>query len=141
VGWAILNWPAGRHLAPFLPEIVEVLERCGELEVAPDVRAKLVRISAATIDRLLEPGRRRLKVKGRSGTKPGSMLKRQIPIRTFAQWDEGRPGFCEVDLVGHDGGSLAGEYCHTLDLTCVKTGWTEPRAIKAKAQRWVREAL
>ncbi len=139
--WAVLDGPSGKRLAPFMAEIVQVLERCDELEVSPEVREKLLAVSSATIDRMLAPERARLKVKGRSGTKPGSMLKRQIPIRTFAQWDEGRPGFCEVDLVGHDGGSLAGEYCHTLDLTCVKTGWTEPRAIKAKAQRWVREAL
>ena len=79
--------------------------------------------------------------KGRSGTKPGSMLKRQIPIRTFAEWDDARPGFCEVDLVAHDGGSGTGEFCQTLDLTCVATGWTEPRALRNKAQRWVHEAI
>ena len=139
--WAILNGPAGKRLAPFLPEIVEVLERCGELEVAPDVRAKLVRISAATIDRLLEPGRRRLGVKGRSGTKPGSLLKRQIPIRTFAEWTETAPGFCEVDLVSHEGSDPTGDFCQTLTLTCVNTGWTEVRAVPNKAQRWVFEAL
>jgi hypothetical protein len=139
--WAVLDGPSGKRLAPFMTEIVEVLERCGELEVSAGVRSKLVAVSSATIDRMLAPERARLKVKGRSGTKPGSMLKRQIPIRTFAEWDEGRPGFCEVDLVGHDGGNAAGEFCHTLDLTCVKTGWTEPRAIKTKAHRWVREAL
>jgi len=139
--WAVLDGPAGKRLAPFMAEIVQALERCGELEVTPEVRSKLLAISSATIDRMLAPERARLRVKGRSGTKPGSILKRQIPIRTFAQWNEDRAGFCEVDLVGHDGGNPAGEFCHTLDLTCVKTGWTEPRAIRTKAQRWVREAL
>ncbi len=139
--WAVLDGPAGKRLAPFMAEIVQALERCGELEVTQEVRSKLLAISSATIDRMLAPDRARLKVKGRSGTKPGSMLKRQIPIRTFAEWNEDRPGFCEVDLVGHDGGNSAGEFCHTLDLTCVKTGWTEPRAIRTKAQRWVREAM
>src|SRR6266571_5934430 len=76
--WATLNGPAGKRLAPFLAEMVEVLERTGELRVSPEVRAKLCRISAATIDRALAPERRRLQVKGRSGTKPGSILKRQI---------------------------------------------------------------
>lgn len=80
-------------------------------------------------------------MKGRSGTRPGSILRRQIPIRTFAEWDEARPGFCEVDLVAHDGGSPCGEFCQTLDLTCVATGWTEPRALANKAQRWVHEAI
>ncbi|MGH2766655.1 MAG: DDE-type integrase/transposase/recombinase [Actinomycetota bacterium] len=139
--WATLDGPAGKRLAPFMTEIVEVLERCGELSVAPGVRKKLLRVSAATIDRMLAPERKRLQLKGRSGTKAGSMLKRQIPIRTFAEWDEARPGFCEADLVAHDGGDPRGEFCHTLDLTCVATGWTEPRAIKNKAQRWVRQAL
>jgi hypothetical protein len=139
--WAVLDGPSGKRLAPFMGEIVEVLERCGELEVTPEVRSKLLGVSSATIDRMLVSERARLKVKGRSGTKPGSMLKRQIPIRTFAEWNENRPGFCEVDLVGHDGGNPAGEFCQTLDLTCVKTGWTEPRALKVKSQRWVREAL
>lgn len=139
--WATLGGPAGKRLAPFMTEAVEALERHGELELAPDVRDKLLQISASTIDRMLAPERARLKMKGRSGTKPGSILKRQIPIRTFAGWDEARPGFCEVDLVAHDGGDPRGQFCHTLDLVCVATGWTEPRALWTKAQRWVREAL
>lgn len=87
------------------------------------------------------PERARLRVKGRSGTKPGSILRRQIPIRTFAEWDERIPGFCEVDLVAHDGGDPAGEFAHTLNLTCVKTGWDEMRILPNKAQRWVEEAI
>ena len=112
------------------------MERTGERAFAPEVRAKLLRISAATIDRMLAPERARLRIRGRSGTKPGSILKRQIPIRTFADWDDARPGFCEVDLVAHDGGSGDGEFCQTLVLTCVATGWTEMRALRNKAQRW-----
>lgn len=139
--WATLNGPAGKRLAPFLPEIVQVLERCGELQVEPQVRDKLLGISAATIDRALAPERARLRVKGRHGTKPGSILRRQIPIRTFSEWDDRRPGFCEVDLVAHDGGDPRGEFCQTLTLTCVATGWTETRALRNKAQRWVHEAL
>jgi len=141
VVWATLNGPAGKRLAPFMAEIVSALERCGELELTPEVRDKLLRISAATIDRLLAPERARLRVKGRQGTKPGSILKRQIPIRTFAEWNDARPGFCEMDLVAHDGGDGFGEFCQTLDLTCVATGWTECRAVKNKAQRWCFEAL
>ncbi len=139
--WATLGGPCGKRLAPFLGEAVEAMERCGELELTPEVRAKLLSISAATIDRLLAPERRRLQVKGRSGTKPGTLLRSQIPIRTFAWWDERRPGFCEVDLVGHEGGDPSGQFCQTLNLTCVATGWTEMRAVPNKAQRWVFEAL
>jgi hypothetical protein len=139
--WATLNGPSGKRLAPFMTEAVEALERHGELSLEADVRAKLLRMSSATMDRMLAPERRRLQVRGRSGTKPGSILKRQIPIRTFADWDDRRPGFCEVDLVAHDGGSPYGEFCQTLDLTCVATGWTEPRALRNKAQRWVHKAI
>lgn len=141
VVWATLNGPAGKRLAPFMAEAVKALERHGELRLDPEVRTKLLQMSSATIDRALAAERARLRVKGRSGTKPGSILKRQIPIRTFAEWDDARPGFCEVDLVAHDGGSPYGEFCQTLDLTCVATGWTEPRALPNKAQRWVHEAI
>jgi hypothetical protein len=139
--WAVLDGPCGKRLAPFLPEIVRVMERCGELDLTPEVREKLLRVSAATIDRLLAPDRRRLRVKGRSGTKPGSLLKHRIAIRTFAEWDEARPGFLEADLVAHDGGDPRGEFCQTLTLTCIASGWTELRALPNKAQRWVHEAL
>ncbi|MGH9168781.1 MAG: integrase [Acidimicrobiia bacterium] len=141
VVWATLDGLTGKRLAPFMAEAVQALERSGELHLDPEVRTKLLRVSAATIDRLLAPDRRGLQMKGSSGTKPGTLLKRQIPIRTFAQWDETRPGFCEVDLVAHDGGSPFGEFCQTLDLTCVNTGWTEMRALRNKAQRWCFEAL
>ena len=139
--WVILGGPCGKRLAPFLQEIIAALERHGELSVDPKVRAKLIAISPATIDRVLAPDRKRLRVRGRSGTKPGSLLKAQIPIRTFADWDETGPGFCEIDLVAHDGGNNLGEFCQTLNLTDVATGWTEMRAVKNKAQRWVFEAL
>src|SRR5260370_1445375 len=86
-------------------------------------------------------GRRRLNVRGRSGTKPGTLLKQQIPIRTFAEWDQTQPGFVEIDLVGHDGGFAQGDYCQTLDVTDVASGWTETEAVLNKAQVWVFEAL
>ena len=139
--WAVMDAPAGKRLAPFLPEIVAVLRRCGELELAPEVRAKLVRISAATIDRRLAPQRKKMTLKGRSGTKPGSLLKSQIPIRTWAEWDDDRPGFIEIDLVGHEGGNPGGDFAQTLTCTDIATGWTETRAVKNKAQKWVFAAL
>jgi hypothetical protein len=80
-------------------------------------------------------------LRGRSGTKPGTLLKKQIPIRTFAEWDEQRPGFVEIDLVAHDGGLAAGDYCQTLDLTDIATTWTETLAVRNKAQAWVFAAL
>ncbi len=139
--WATLDGPCGKRLAPFMEEIVGVLQRFGELELGPRERELLLHMSAATIDRRLKGARRGLELKGRSGTKPGAMLKHQIAIRTFSCWDEDRPGFLEIDLVGHEGGNPSGDFCQSLDMTDVATGWTEVRAVKNKAQRWVFEAL
>jgi hypothetical protein len=135
--WATFGGLCGKRLAPFMAEGIEALERFGELELASEQREGLIAMSAATVDRRLAPARNRLGVKGRSGTKPGTLLKHHIPIRTFAQWDERKPGFLQIDLVAHDGGVAAGDYCQSLDATDVATGWTEPAALKNKAQVWV----
>ena len=139
--WSVLDFPCGKRLAPAMAAMVESLERHRELDVDPAVRAALLSISAATIDRRLAPDRRRLQIKGRTGTKPGGLLKGAIAIRTFADWDDTTPGFAQVDLVGHDGGNSSGFYAQTLTLTDVATGWTEPRALRNKARRWVIEAI
>lgn len=139
--WAVLDAPAGKRLAPFLPEIVDRLIGCGELAISAEVRYRLVRMSAATIDRRLAPDRARWRPKGRSLTKPGSLLKSQIPIRTWADWNDTVPGFVEIDLVGHEGGNPAGEFASTLTVTDIATGWTENRAVPNKAQKWVLAAL
>lgn len=139
--WAVLNAPAGKRLAPFLPEIVDRLIACGELAINAETRYRLVRMSAATIDRRLAADRARWQPRGRSLTKPGSLLKSQIPIRTWADWDDARPGFVEIDLVGHEGGNPAGDFASTLTVTDIATGWTENRAVRNKAQKWVLAAL
>jgi hypothetical protein len=139
--WAVMDGICGKRLAPFLPEILHKLESCGELQLDPQVREKLLAISASTIDRLLGPSRKELHWKGKTHTKPGSLLKHQIPVRTFAEWDPQSPGFLEVDLVDHDGGIARGDYVHTLDLTDVASGWTETIAVPNKAQLHVFAAL
>jgi len=139
--WAVLGMPAGKRLAPMLSELVAVLRRFGELVIDDDTAALLAGMSAATIDRRLAPERRKHQLKGRSHTKPGSLLKSQIPIRTWADWDDARPGFVEIDLVGHDGGNAAGEYAFTLTVTDIATGWTENRSVRNKARKWVLAAL
>ena len=106
--WEILDYLCGKRLVAILPEVVPILERHGELKVDANTRERLIQISAATIDRLLEPERRKHRLKGRCGTKPGTLLKHQIPIKRFADWQEDRPGFLEVDLVGHEGGQGRG---------------------------------
>lgn len=139
--WAVMDAPAGKRMAPFLPEIVDRLRAVGELTISDEVAGALVGMSAATIDRRLAGERARLRLKGRSGTKPGSLLKSAIPIRTWADWDDAVAGFVEIDLVGHEGGDPRGDFCQSLDVTDIATGWTEPRAVKNKAQRWVLAAL
>ncbi len=141
--WKILDFPCGKRLKAALPEMIRVLEREGEIKVNPEVKERLNRISSATLDRILKRERARWDIKKlkKGTTKPGSLLKSQIPIRTFAEWDEKKPGFVEVDLVSHDGGNTRGDYIHTLDVTDVATGWTETQAVRNKAQVWVFEAL
>ncbi|HEX7322586.1 MAG TPA: DDE-type integrase/transposase/recombinase [Mycobacterium sp.] len=139
--WAVLGMPAGKRLAPILGELVGVLRRFGELDIDDDTAALLAGMSAATIDRRLAPERRSHQLKGRSRTKPGTLLKSQIPIRTWADWDDAAPGFVEIDLVSHDGGNAAGEHAWTLTVTDIATGWTENRTVPNKARKWVIDAL
>jgi transposase InsO family protein len=139
--WATLGTPTGKRLAPILAELVAILRRFGELDIDDDTAALLAGMSAATIDRRLAGERRKHELKGRSRTKPGSLLKSQIPVRTWADWDDAVPGFVEIDLVAHDGGNAAGEHAWTLTVTDIATGWTENRSVRNKARKWVLAAL
>ena len=135
--WKICDYICSKRLAPFLKEIIPVLEKWREINLSAKVREKLFKISAATIDRLLTDTRKRFRIKGRSTTRPGTLLKKSIPIRTFADWDEAKPGFFEADLVSHDGGAVRGDFIQSLNFTDISTGWEEMIAVKNKAQRWV----
>jgi len=139
--WLIMDCICGKRLAPMLPDLIPILKKHHEITVDAATTAKLLAISSATIDRLLKAERKKYQLKGRSHTKPGTLLKHQISIRTFSEWNEQRPGFVEIDLVGHEGGNSSGDFAHTLDVTDVCTGWTEMQAVKNKAQCWVFEAL
>jgi hypothetical protein len=141
VCWMLTRTPAGKRLAPMLATIVPLLRRDGEITLSDAEAALLVSMSAASIDRHLAQERARLSPRGRSHTKPGTLLKSQIPIRTWAQWSENMPGFVEIDLVGHEGGNSSGEFCFTLTVTDVFTGWTINRSVKNKAAIWVFEAI
>ncbi len=133
--WAVLGAPTGKRLAPVLGELVPTLRRFGELELSEEVVVALMGMSAATIDRRLAADRAKLEVRGHSHTKPGSLLKEAIPIRTWAQWDDAVPGFVEIDLVGHEGGNAIGDHAYTLTVTDIATGWTENRSVQNKAQK------
>jgi hypothetical protein len=140
--WALSDGLCGKRLVAFLREILPQAERQGALAISDgEIRRQLLHVSAATVDRLLIKTKRETRLKGRSGTRPGTLLKHHIPIRTFADWNDLQPGFCEVDLVAHEGGAAIGDYCHTLTLTDVATGWTEVKAVKNKAQIYVFAAL
>jgi hypothetical protein len=139
--WALSGGLCGKRLKPFIGQTLPVLQKFEEISLSALQREKLLAVSPATIDRLLAGERKKYRIKGRHTTRPGSLLKHQIPIRTFADWDDAKPGFVEIDLVAHDGGIPGAEVIHSLTLTDVATGWTEARALKTKARRWVLEAL
>jgi len=135
--WKIGDYICSKRLAPYLKEIIPVLEKWREIKLSSKVREKLLKISAAIIDRLLTDTRKRFRIKGRPTTRPGSLLKKSIPIRTFADWDEAKPGFFEVDLVSHHGGVQRGDFNQSLNFTDIATGRDEMIAVKNKAQIWV----
>jgi hypothetical protein len=139
--WSVLRAPAGKLLAPMLPVLVPLLRAEQELMISDEQARLLSQMSAATVDRKLAGERAKLIPRGRSHTKPGTLLKSQIPIRTWAEWDDAVPGFVEIDLVGHEGGNSFGEFCFTLTVTDIATGWTVNRSVRNKAARWVLEAL
>ena len=125
VAWSAANYIASKRLAPFLGELVPVLEHHGHLKLTYEVRNQLISISPSTIDRLLKPWRSRNQLRGKSLTRSGQLLKKQIPVRTFADWEETTPDFFEADVVAHCGGSMEGSFLSTLVLTDIATGWIE----------------
>lgn len=139
--WRAANGICSKRLVPHLPELVRVLEDHGELHVEAQLKERLLALSAATAARLLRGERQRAKPHGLGTTKPGSLLKSAIPIRTFAEWDEAQPGFTEIDLVVHCGTTTRGEYVHSLTVTDIATGWTECVALRHRGQQSVFQAL
>lgn len=132
--WEILDRPCGTRLKPYLPEIVEVLERQQEMVIAAETKALLLRMSRATIDRLLGEARRLPHHRTRGTTKPGLLLKNSIPVHVYTPWDEQVPGFIEIDLVAHSGDAGSGEFLFSLNTVDIATGWTETVAIANKGQ-------
>ena len=137
--WLEANLPCSKRLKAILPLWLPGYNQCfGKLTT--EVNQALLTISPATIDRLLKPVRIQYQKRGRSTTKPGTLLKKQIPIQT-TQWDESRPGFIEADTVAHCGDSLSGTFVYTLDIVDIATGWTEQRAIWGKGESGVLKQL
>lgn len=138
--WEIYGRICSKRLHPYLPEGIKVLERCGELRLSSETKALLLHISRSSIDRCLAPARFN-QPHGLSTTQPGSLLKKNIPIRTFADWNEDTPGFLEIDCVAHCGDNTSGQFLHTLTCTDLCTGWTETLALPRRTQEAVCSAI
>src|SRR5436305_5507627 len=140
LAWHAANRICAKRLIPFLPTLVEALERHEHLHLTEECRSQLLSMSAATADRLLR-SQRTLGLRGLSTTRAGTLLKQQIPIRTFEEWKETRPGFLEADLVAHCGTDTEGGYLYTLTLTDIATRWTECLPLLSRSQETVLAAL
>lgn len=138
--WEIYGRICSKRLQPYLPEGIKVLERCQEIKLSQDTRDLLLKISSASIDRCLYPIRFK-SPHGLSTTKPGSLLKKLIAVRTFTEWNEEQPGFMEIDLVAHCGNTTEGQYLNTLTCTDICTGWTDITALPRRSQQAVCDAI
>jgi len=137
--WLAANLPCSKRLKVILSLWLSgYVELFGQL--LPNVTNTLLRISPATIDRLLKPIRIHYTKRGRSTTKPGTLLRKKIPIKTN-QWDESLPGFLEADTVAHCGESTSGMYVNTINFVDIATGWTEQRAVWGKGETGVLEQI
>lgn len=132
--WKLLGWIASKRMKPSLTLAVDQLIKAGKITLSNEDRKRFIGMSPATMDRLMKKYKKRPLLKGRSYTKPGTLLKNQIPIRTFSEWSENKVGFFEIDLVGHDGSLIRGDFAWTLDFVDVKSAWTEQAAVFNKAQ-------
>lgn len=137
--WLAANLPCSKRLKAMVPIWLPGYEKTfGELPA--EITTALLNISPPTIDRILKPTRIQYTKRGRSTTKPGTLLRKHIPINTN-QWDEARPGFLEADLVAHCGESTQGMYANTLNLVDIATTWTEQRAVWGKGQTGIVEQI
>ncbi|MCF7897425.1 MAG: integrase [Candidatus Omnitrophica bacterium] len=133
--WLAANLPCSKLLKAMLPLwLPHYAQEYSPLSL--EATKALFKISPATIDRLLENIKIRYKTRGRATTKPGTLLKQHIPVKT-EQWNENKPGFLEADTVAHCGGSLEGMYAYTVDFVDIATGWSEQRAVWGKGERGV----
>lgn len=144
--WAASGGQCGKYLAASMRLQLDALERHGELvpgkrRYSGEVRAELLAMSAATIDRYLAPARARDPIRGISATKPSPLLRSSIKIRKAGDEVEGEPGFFEGDTVAHCGPTLKGEFARTLNLTDIVTGWSFTRTMRNNARRHVINAL
>lgn len=135
--WEASDRICGKRLRPLLPLLISSLERHGHISLEEAVREKLLHVSASTIDRLLAPARAVSKKRRRNPP----AVRSQIPVRTFADWQDPLPGFMQADLVAHCGGTISGRYNHTLTITDIFSGWTECLALAVRDSSLVVDAM
>ena len=137
--WEAADRICGKRLKAAIPNFLEAMERHGHLQLKPEIREKILSVSAATIDRVLLPVR---KVAGSHRRTPCIMkVRRGIAIKTYQDWQDPLPGYMEIDFVVHGGGSMSGEYIHSFVATDVSSGWTEAVPLLAREQSLVVEGL
>jgi hypothetical protein len=139
--WEASDRICGKRLRPLLPVLVEAMERHGHLRLAPEVRTGVLAMSAATIDRALREVKAPAGGKKRRRTPPSAAVRRSVPVRTFADWQDPAPGFVEADLVAHSGPTTRGSFVQTLVLTDIATGWTECAPLLVREQGLLIEVL
>jgi hypothetical protein len=132
--WQASGRIGAHRLHPFVPELLDRLLRFGELTLTPAIDKLVRQASRPTLARLLGPARARYPLRGTTITRPGTVLRHEIPIRTFTEWTDARPGFLEVDLVAHCGSSTEGFYLCTLCAVDIATAWVELEPVWGKGQ-------
>jgi hypothetical protein len=137
--WEAADRICGKRLRAAIPNLIRAMEKHGHLQLDPAVRTLVMEVSAATIDRVLTPVRKGAGARRRRHSK--KRVSREIPIKTFSDWKDPAPGFLEIDFVVHGGGSMAGEYLHSLVVTDVCSGWVEAVPLLAREQSLVIEGL
>jgi len=139
--WEAGDRICGKRLKPLIPLLISAMERHGHLALDDEVRVRLPGISAATIDRVLAPARAAGSGDKRRRTAHSSAVRRSVPVRTYADWDDPARGYMEADLVAHGGPSASGSVVQTLTLTDVATGWTECAPLLFREQRLLRDVM
>ena len=140
--WTFFWYKCGKILAPLLRQQMVYIAPWPAFNISKETAEKLKTISPATIDRYLKKDKEKLRMKGKSLTKPLDSLKSRTPIRTFYSSEERKkPGFWQIDTVHHCGQATSGQYLHTLTATDVASGWVELRSLLNNAHKWTFEAL
>ncbi len=139
--YGISNFASGKRLVGMIPSYVETLVRDKEMYLADKQKELLLSVSAATIERMIKSERKKVFGKGRTTTKPGTLLKNQIPIHVFTRWDDRKPGFGEIDLVAHCGVTVRGDFAYTLDFIDLDTNWDECVAFLGRGENNAMKAV